>query len=231
MKRTVKIVKSILVFYGLSCCVLALGVLFLYIVQQRKILESECKSEFSVLSRYYRRYKGCLPVDVRKKEKELINQLREETASLANIIFVTKEDINVSDSQLLFMQQIRNLEQVLKQKYGTGKFPENLGFPIQMPEEAEVANFVYLFGIIKRVVPVALDSGGQIKDIEIYRKDKVGCKIVIIGTMKVCLRVLSSLIDKPVILLSSLEMKPYEEAGMLIMSLGFNVEEKEMIVK
>ncbi len=152
------------------------------------------------------KYWGCSPEDVMQELKTNLLNLKQEYIRIGDQLLLLSElneKMKDEDSPGLFF--MRNVRSVVDEHKDKG-IPENLGFPVAMPDEADVVYMLYDLEAIKRVLEVVDGKNTSLSKVSFDFSDGRHLMVMEITTsFKGLVAVIKALQRRPIILIAGLE--------------------------
>ncbi len=153
------------------------------------------------------KYWGCSPEDVVEKLQENLSDVEQERSNIKSQVLLLSDLREITKDKdspgLFFMRSVR----AVVDRYKDKKIPENLGFPVAMPDEADIAYLLYNLEAIKRVLEVVDDKNTSLNKVSFDFSERRHLMVMDIMTdFKGLLAIVKSLQRKPIILIEGLEV-------------------------
>lgn len=174
-------------------------------------LRRQCASDILLITQQAQRYWQCSPGELEKRYKKAIAKLGERVNSLNKKLFWMSEPKSEEGAGIEFMRRVKQVESRFKNAFPQAKFPNNLGFPSQMPSFEKISYYNYYLNLLERILPVVLAKGSELKEIipVVDRTEaNYSLSLEFNSDLAVLLDLFRELNTAPIINLKSLEVRP-----------------------
>ncbi len=183
-------------------------------VMYQNSLRRECISHILLINQQAQEFWHCSPEELEKEYKEAIKMLDEKIGSLNGRLFWIDESKNEEGAGIEFMRRVKQVESRFRNTFPRSKFPDNLGFPTQMPSPEKVPYYNYYLNILERVLPIVLAEDSEIHGIipvVDHTEGKYTISLEFTSDLAVLLNLFREVNSVPIINLESLEVRPEDD--------------------
>ncbi len=190
-------------------------------------LRKQCASDILLITQQAQEYWQCTPKELEEKYKRTVEKLEERVSSLNKKLFWMDEvNKNGEGAGIEFMRRVKQVESRLKNTFPQAKFPNNLGFPTQMPSVEKIPYYNYYLNLLERILPIVLAKGSELKEIiPVVDLVEGDCSLFLEfnSDLAVLLDLFRELNSAPIINLNKLEIRPEDdEREILSIKVGFS---------